>query len=241
MYPGPGDPDLGVFVRGLEQELTRRGHELERAVLDRRAGGKARFARLARDAALVARRFRPDVTYAHFLVPAGPVAGLASRAPLVVTAHGRDVWNVGAYPGVRTATRGVARRPAASVAGSGYLRLEREANGRESRGKTEVAGAGVELGRFAVAPAPDGPTAYRCVGWLIERKNVLRLAEAFARVGEGTLTFAGDGPLRGRLEGRPGITVLGKLPHDEIPRLVATSHVLCQPSLVEPFGLALVE
>src|SRR5690348_17100039 len=25
MYPGPEDPDLGVFVRGLEQELTARG------------------------------------------------------------------------------------------------------------------------------------------------------------------------------------------------------------------------
>ena len=40
MYPGPDDPDLGVFVQALEEELAGRGHELERAVLDSRAGGR---------------------------------------------------------------------------------------------------------------------------------------------------------------------------------------------------------
>ncbi len=49
MYPGPADPDLGVFVRGLEEQLTVRGHHVERAVLDRRAGGKRRYLELARD------------------------------------------------------------------------------------------------------------------------------------------------------------------------------------------------
>ena len=40
MYPGPDDPDLGVFVAQLERALRERGHEVERAVLDSRAGGK---------------------------------------------------------------------------------------------------------------------------------------------------------------------------------------------------------
>src|SRR5438876_11887601 len=47
MYPGPADPDLGTFVRQLELALRERGHELELAVLDRRAGGKRRYAGLA--------------------------------------------------------------------------------------------------------------------------------------------------------------------------------------------------
>src|ERR671936_35238 len=104
MYPGPDDPDFGVFVANLERELEARGHELERAVIDRRSGGRRRYARLAFDALRLARRFRPDVVYAHFLVPAGLAAALASRAPLVVTAHGRDVRNIGELPGVRSAT-----------------------------------------------------------------------------------------------------------------------------------------
>src|SRR5207302_1026184 len=58
---------------------------------------------------------------------------------------------------------------------------------------------------------------------------------------EGTLTFAGDGPLRGQLEGRAGVQLLGRVAHDEMPRLLADSHVLCQPSLIEPLGQALLE
>ena len=71
MYPGPADPDLGVFVAQLERALRERGHELERAVLDSRGGGKRRYAMLAMRTLRAARRFKPDVVYAHFLVPSG--------------------------------------------------------------------------------------------------------------------------------------------------------------------------
>src|SRR5207247_2777631 len=55
------------------------------------------------------------------------------------------------------------------------------------------------------------------------------------------LTFVGDGPLRPQLEGRPGIVLTGRVHHDEIPHRLADAHVLCQPSLIEPFGQALLE
>jgi glycosyltransferase involved in cell wall biosynthesis len=225
----------------MEQALAERGHELERAVLDRRSGGKRRYLALARDTWNAARRFRPDVVYAHFLVPAGLIAALAGRAPVVATAHGRDVRNIGAIPGVAAATGILARRAHALVAVSAYLRDELEAKVPEARGKTHVIDSGVELDRFRPEPAPAGPTSFLHVGSLIERKNVLRLASAFERLGEGTLTFVGDGPLRPQLEGRPGIRVVGGVPHDEIPGWFARSHVVCQPSLVEPFGQALLE
>ncbi len=241
MYPGPDDPDLGVFVAQIEDALRARGHELELAVLDRRAGGKRRYATLAARAFRAARRFRPDVVYAHFLVPAGLIAALASRAPLVVTAHGRDVRNVGALPGIRTLTRLTIRRAAAVVAVSGYLRRELETKVPEARGKTEVIDSGVDLRRFKVEPAPGGGPAFLCLGALSERKNVLRLADAFERLGEGRLTFVGDGPLRSRLVGRPGIEVVPRVVHAEIPARIAEARVVCQPSLVEPFGQALLE
>jgi glycosyltransferase involved in cell wall biosynthesis len=225
----------------MEDELRRRGHELDRAVIDRRSGGKRRYAQLVRRAASAARRFRPDVVYAHFLVPAGLIAALSTRAPLVVTAHGRDVRNIGALPGIRLATRFVVRRAAAVIAVSDYLRAELEAKVPQVREKVEVVDCGVDLERFRVEPAPEGPTAFLCVGSLTERKNVVRLADAFARLPEGTLTFVGDGPLRGQLEGRPGVSVVGKVRHEEVPGWIARSHVLCQPSLIEPFGLALLE
>ena len=238
MYPGPDAPDLGTFVAQVERELVARGHEVERAALDTRAGGKARYLSLARD---TLRAAKPDVVYAHFLVPSGLIAALAGRAPLVVTAHGRDVRNVGAMPGIAAATRFVIRRAAAVVCVSDYLRVELETKVSEARGKTEVVSSGVDLEQFTVTAPPDGTPRYLCVGALQERKNVVRLADAFALLGEGTLTYAGDGPLRRRLEGRTGVKLLGRVPHDEIPRLLAESHVLCQPSLIEPLGQALLE
>ena len=241
MYPGPEDPDLGVFVAQVERALAARGHEIERAVLDRRAGGKRRYLELARLAFVTARRFRPDVVHAHFLVPSGLIGALTSRAPLVVTAHGRDVRNVGALPGVAAATRVVVRRAATVVTVSDYLRRELEAKIPEARGKTEVVDSGVDLERFHELPAPDGEPRFLHVGSLTPRKNVLRLAHAFERLGDGTLTFVGDGPLRPHLEGRRGIVLAGRVRHDEIPEFLAQAHVVCQPSLIEPFGQALLE
>lgn len=250
MYPGPEDPDLGVFVANLERELAARGHELERAVVDARAGGAARHARLFRDARRAARRSDPDVVYAHFLVPAGLVAALATRAPLVVTAHGQDVANVGSKPGVRTATGFVVRRAATVIAVSAWLRDQLEGAVPAARGKTEVIDCGVDLERFAprdpeaarreLGWSPQG-TTFLCLGALTERKNVLRLARAFEQRSEGTLTFVGDGPLRGALEGRDRINVVGRVGHEAVPTWIAASDVVCQPSLVEPFGLATLE
>ena len=243
MYPGPADPDLGVFVAQIERALAERGHEIERAVLDTRAGGKTRYLTLARRVRAAARRFQPEVVYAHFLVPAGLAAALASDAPLVVTAHGQDVRNVGSRPGARAATRRVVRRAHSVVAVSGYLRRELELKLPEALGKTEVVDCGVDLERFRPVPAPDGPAAFLCVGGLTERKNVLRLASAFeaARNDGETLTFVGDGPLRSRLHGRPGVVLAGSVGHEEIPSWIARARVVCQPSLIEPFGQALLE
>jgi glycosyltransferase involved in cell wall biosynthesis len=221
--------------------LQARGHELELAVLDTRSGGKRRYATLAARAFTAARRFGPDVVYAHFLVPAGFLAGLASRAPLVLTAHGRDVRNVGTVPGIRALTRLVVRRAASVIAVSDYLRRELEAKVPEARGKTEVIDSGVDLERFRVEPAPDGEPAFLCLGALTERKNVVRLADAFARLPMGTLTFVGDGPQRDRLEGRDRVELLPPASHSEIPAHIAQARVVCQPSLVEPFGQAVLE
>jgi glycosyltransferase involved in cell wall biosynthesis len=241
MYPGDSEPDYGVFVRSLEQALTARGHTIERAVLTTRGGGKAKYARLAGRSLAAARRFKPDVIYAHFLVPTGLLAGLSSRAPLVVTAHGQDVANIGSIPGVRAATTMVVRRATAVITVSDYLRRELEAKVPLARGKTQVVDSGVDLERFASSPAPDGLPAFVCIGSLTKRKNVIRLARAFERLGEGTLTYAGDGPLRAELEGRKDVRVLGAVPYERVPALIAESHVVCQPSLVEPFGQALLE
>lgn len=249
MYPGPSAPDLGAFVALLERELESRGHTIERAVVDRR-GGRQRHLVLARDVATAARRFRPDVVYAHFLVPAGLWAALAGGAPLVVTAHGQDVENALRRTVVREATRLVVRRAAGVVVVSHWLleRLAQAVPGVES--KATVVDCGVDTERFVpLDPAEarrrvgweTSGTAFLCIGALGERKNVLRLARAFERRGEGDLAFVGDGPLRPALEGRRGVRLVGAIPHTEVPGWIAAADVVCQPSLTEPFGLATLE
>jgi glycosyltransferase involved in cell wall biosynthesis len=253
MYPGPAAPDLGVFVRQIADELERVGNDLERVVIDRRGGSRARYATLAVRATAAARRFRPDVVYGHFLFPAGAAAALAAKASgsrLVVTAHGGDVRNVGSIPGVAAVTRGVLRQADGVIAVSDFLRRELEAKIPAVRGRVHVIDCGVDLERFeprdgAEARAETGwegeDPFYLCVGTLDERKNVVRLADAFARLGGGTLAFVGDGPARDQLTGRRGVQLVGRVPHESVPAWVAACDVLCQPSLIEPFGQTVLE
>ena len=171
MYPGPDDPDLGVFVRQLELALRERGHEIDLAVLDRRAGGKRRFLELRRKVRAAA---RPDVVWAHFLVPSGLIAASVD-APLVVTAHGRDVRNVGAIPGI---ARAHAARRRAGRDGDRGLRLP------PARARAEAAGGAREDGRDRLGRRPGAVRgraaaggeaerpAFVAVGSLTERKNV---------------------------------------------------------------------
>jgi glycosyltransferase involved in cell wall biosynthesis len=249
MYPGPETPDLGSFVATLEEALEARGHALARAVVDHR-GGPGRHARLAGDVIRTARAFEPDVVYAHFLVPAGLLGAVGGRAPLVVTAHGQDVENARTNRVVRSATAFTVRRAYAVVAVSEWLRSRLVEVVPEARAKSSVIDCGVDLERFAprdVATAraalgwsPSG-TGFLCLGSLSERKNVLRLARVVEQRDEGEVAFVGDGPLRSALEGRPRVHLAGAVPHEQVATWIAAADIVCQPSLVEPFGLSILE
>jgi glycosyltransferase involved in cell wall biosynthesis len=253
MWPGPENPDLGSFLVPLTRELEELGNEVDVASISQRGGSPTKYVRLAREARDMARSLRPDVVFAHFLFPsgaAGALAARAARAPLVLMAHGQDVANLGRIPGVSAATRWVVRRSAAVIANSRWLAGRLTEQIPAAKPKIEVADCGVDLEAFSPRPADearrelgwdgDGP-AFLCVGSLIERKNVSRLADAFESLGQGRLAFVGDGPLRDKLEGRPGIHLEGRVPQAQVPRWVAACDVLCQPSLIEPFGQATLE
>jgi glycosyltransferase involved in cell wall biosynthesis len=78
------------------------------------------------------------------------------------------------------------------------------------------------------------------------RKNFPLLLEAFALlrsslVPEARLLIVGDGPERPALEGRPGVVFAGRVGYDEVPAWIERARVVCQPSLIEPFGQAILE
>jgi glycosyltransferase involved in cell wall biosynthesis len=253
MWPSAEHPDLGSFLVPLNRELEALGHQVEVASISRRGGSPAEYLTLVRRARAAATSFRPDVVFAHFLFPAGAAGALAARranAPLVVMAHGQDVANLGRIRGVTAATRWVLKRSSAVIANSHWLAGQLTERIPEARPKISVADLGVDLEAFSPRPADEarlelgwdgeGP-AFLCVGSLIERKNVVRLAEAFASLGRGRLAFVGDGPLRSELVGRPDVSLVGRVPQSQVPRWVAACDVLCQPSLIEPFGQATLE
>lgn len=253
MWPSPANPDLGSFLVPLTREFERRGHQVEVSAISRRGGAPTKYASLVGRSVTAARRFRPDVVFAHFLFPAGAAgvaASVAGRAPLVVMAHGTDVANLTEIRGVRPLTARVVSRSAAVISNSRWLAERLAASIPEAAAKTEIADCGIDLDAFRPADAAparerlgwdgEGP-AFLCVGSLIDRKNVIALADAFGRLGRGRLAYVGDGPLRSELEGRPGVRVVGRIPQSEVPEWVAACDVLCQPSLMEPFGQATLE
>jgi len=253
MWPSPEQPDLGSFLVPLTRELEALGHEVEVSSISQRGGSRSKYLRLVRESRAAARRFRPEVVFAHFLFPSGAAGALAARAagvPLVVMAHGQDVANLGQIPGVTTATRWVVRRSSAVIANSSWLAAQLVDRIPAAEPKLEVADCGVDLTAFSPRPSTEarralgwdgGGPAFLCVGSLIERKNTERLADAFAALGRGRLAFVGDGPERSKLDGQAGVTLVGRIPQSEVPQWIAACDVLCQPSLVEPFGQATLE
>ena len=129
-------------------------------------------------------------------------------------AHGQDVANLGRIPGVTAATRWVLRR---SAGGDRQLALARRAarpsGFPQAEAKIEIADCGVDLDAFSPRPAAEargelgwdgeGP-AFLCVGSLIERKNVVRLADAFASLGPRPTRLRRRRPAADRARGAAG-------------------------------------
>ena len=253
MYPGPEAEDLGTFVAQVSRELSAQGHTLAHSVIDHRRRSRAKYAVLVADAVREARRFRPDVVYGHMLFPAGAAAALAAaaaRAPFVLTAHGTDVSNVARSRAVAVATDAVCRRAARVIAVSDYLRRQLEESLPRLRGRIDVIDSGVDLTRFQPRAAED---ARRALGWdgegprylflgsLDERKNIARLLAALDSLPEGRLAVLGAGPSEDVVRRHPRVRLVGRRPHAEVAQWMAACDVLCQPTLVEAFGQAILE
>jgi len=247
MYPSPARPEYGVFVARLADALRERGNDVRDVVLH--AGNRGpistprAYAGLARQARAAVAEHKPEVVYAHFLVPTGLVA-IATRIPYVITAHGADVRNLRRSPVVAALTKPVLRRSAAVICVSQYVAKQLSAPAGVT---VEVIDCGVDTRRLSpVARAEDvngkGPR-FLYVGSLTRRKNVARLQQAFAKLGGGTLTIVGGGPLEDELRATApvGTRFLGRLTSDGVAAEIAKADVVCLPSLEEPQGQAMLE
>ena len=183
--PGADDPDLGAVRRAARTRAARaRPRDRARRARPARAAGRLRFLELRRR---VRRAARPDVVWAHFLVPAGLIAlggrcaARRHRARARRAQHRSDSGCRAPDPARRRAGVDRDRRlgvPAPRARGA------RPGSAREDRGR--------RLGRrprAVPAGALPQPSSSRprssTSGSLTERKNVVRLADAFAHARTG--------------------------------------------------------
>ncbi len=97
----------------------------------------------------------------------------------------------------------------------------------------------IDVPRAAPVEVADN-TELAVLGRLDEEKGVLLAAEAARRAGL-PITFIGDGPLRGAVEG-PGVRVTGWLPAEAAVTALGTARCLLFPSLwYETYGLVVAE
>jgi glycosyltransferase involved in cell wall biosynthesis len=210
----------------------------------------------------LARAKRPAVIHAHWLIPQGIVAVVVGRVlkiPVVITAHGADVYGLRGrlWHALRKAL--ASRCEALTVVSQDMAAKLPEVTSRRGE-PPQVMPMGVESQRFAAGPktSTDPGQAVLFVGRLARKKGVEYLIRAFpdvlARHPDARLVLVGDGPCRTELEALSSqlgladrVRFAGSQPPAELPRFYRRSHVFVGPSVVarsgdtESFGLVFAE
>lgn|GEM_PF-3048300 len=264
MYPSTDEPGYGSFVQRQERQLTERhGVRIRLVASLRRGGGLAnvvKYTALLKDTLAETIRGDYDLVHAHYLMPVAAFALIPSALrgkPLVITAHGTDIFSGQARGWKGLITRAL-RRACRIIVVSDYLaaRLTEnfgvvEAGGREFL----VANMGVDTGKFTpgdrpslklAAGLPEGVPHLLFVGNFVEQKGVTDLARALAILqGRGVAfraTLLGHGPEMAEVA--EVVSPLGELvrlkgvvPHAELIDVFRSADLFVLPSRREGVGL----
>jgi teichuronic acid biosynthesis glycosyltransferase TuaC len=145
---------------------------------------------------------------AHYFYPDGVAAARLGRRlalPVVITARGSDLNLIADFPAPRQQIVRAARECAAIITVSEALKNKLVAIGAPAD-KITVLRNGVDLDMFrplesSLAQAGTDRPTFLTVGNLLPEKGQDVALRALARMPDAELLVAGDGPLRGRLEG----------------------------------------
>lgn len=221
--------------------------------------GASGYARIAVELMRVVRREKPDLVLT-FLPLANVLGQIAARAAGIerrIVSHRMPIntatpllrqldlawaW-LGVYTGVVAVSESVratcSRYPArllarTSVVHNGLRDWQPSALGRDEARR-----------RFAVA---DGRTVLVAVGRLAKQKNYPFMLKLLARLDNVVLLIAGSGPLRPELEAQIAaqgcadkVRLLGAVPRDAIPDLLAAADIFIQTSVFEGQSNSILE
>jgi glycosyltransferase involved in cell wall biosynthesis len=216
MYPSAAEPGYGSFVQRQEERLTsRHGVEIRIICSQQRGGGKAnvtKYAALLGKTLMATAGGGYDLVHAHYLLPVAAFAlipAIVRRKPLVITAHGTDIYT-GTWRGWKKFITMALRRACRIIVVSEFLgeRLVEnfDVTPEDGRGLV-IANMGVDTDKFtpgetaAVKSAQGLPSEVvhlLFVGNFVEQKGVTDLARALVDLdGRGVrfqATLLGHGP-----------------------------------------------
>ena len=224
-------------------------------------GGRAHVAMLTRALAPVLEEIRRDFPFdviaAEFFFPDGPAAIALGRrfgVPVSIKARGSDIHRWGRWPGTAEQVRAAGRAADGMVSVSEAMRADMIALGMPGD-RIHCIVSGVDFDRFGLRDqaqakqalgAPDSLVV--SVGALIPVKGHDLLIDAVARLPEASLWIAGEGPERPRLAARIArlglgdrVRLLGAVPHNAIPALLAAADVMALASASEGLANAWLE
>ena len=206
-----------------------------------------------------ARRWQPDLVYAHFAVDGVYAMQLAHAlsVPLVVTLHAYDIVKLPRVPSRHLAWwrhawdwRRLQQSAAAFVVISDAMR-EAALDRGYPRDRVCLIRLGVDTERFrppdceATSHQRTAPLRILHVGRLVRKKGLSTLLSALVSLQSSRvpfhLTVIGDGPLRETLEiqARPlggAATFMGARSSEDVRRAMTESDVFCLPSQTDPEG-----
>ena len=217
MYPSAAEPGYGSFVMRQKRELeTRHGVQVKLVHTGRRGGSTV--GNLLKYAELLAKTLAAtavggyDVVHAHYLLPVAAFALIPAalrRKPLVITAHGTDIFSGQRKPWKGYITRAL-HRACRVIVVSNYLaeRLTENFGVAPAPGhEFVIANMGVNTDLFtpgdaaalkAAAGIPEGVPHLLFVGNFVEQKGVTDLARALVLLRERGVDFRatllGHGP-----------------------------------------------
>jgi phosphatidyl-myo-inositol dimannoside synthase len=204
----------------------------------------------------VASKKRATILHGHWIIPGGAMAATATgRLPLVVSAHGSDVFVAERSSAARRTARRVLRKAAAVTACSDDLRDRSIALGADA-GKTQTVPYGVDTTRFSPSVAarremrrelgiPETAPLVVSAGRLVHKKGFEYLIEAAKLLAHSRpalrVVIAGGGDLHDELTARAAllggrVILAGNRAQDEIARLVAAADVVAVPSIRDDAG-----
>ena len=213
---------------------------------------------LAEARRLLAEGRRFDVIDAHYFYPDGVAAarlGQVLKLPVVITARGSDLTQIAEEPGPRAHMQWAAGEASAMIGVCEDLRRRVVDHLGAPLERTLTLRNGVDLALFAPVARDEALSAFGTpgfillsVGSLIPRKDHALTLTALADLPDCRLLIAGDGPLRGELEGlarRLGVIdrvrFLGEVGHAVLPSLYTAADAMVLASSREGWANVLLE